>query len=462
MFFLSFPAARGSGSAMELRKVRKATAKKRVLDDQAAGQNQPHSKSARIVQKRSKKKADDDDDDDDDQEEREEEAEEQGIAGSEEEEEGEGEGQKEMVDNEEDKEEEEIDDDESSQLNDSSESGTMTLQQFTDIVLASEGLSVSAQHGKQITKATKVALARRELDQNEGLERKRRPVILENNNTVLKVKEEEEENNNGEVTAASLMRKNNELIVEVKSSPAGVAKPVVLSPRQPPGAHVLPGYYYSKNPRLASSVVVSVKPRVNPPPRPTPPQNRPPNAPRLVEEWLSKIPKHEDSAVLNLSTKSNPPVSRTTQVYLRPIPTTPRLSFGCSRSDSSTSVTLLPKKQQQPQQQQPQQQQVQQLPAVRSLGDATSPAAVSAAQKSPISSCGSSNHSGSNKGGGGLSPPRLEITRVDPSQTQTPSSKKVGRAEPFEASRALHMDVVRARALRDVQLAHTKDMHGNL
>jgi hypothetical protein len=56
---------------------------------------------------------------------------------------------------------------------------------------------------------------------------------------------------------------------------------------------------------------------------------------------------------------------------------------------------------------------------------------------------------------------RLEIKRVEtrPSETSGSSLKVVGRAFPIE--NATYRDTVKARALRDIQFAHTKDMHGN-
>jgi hypothetical protein len=53
---------------------------------------------------------------------------------------------------------------------------------------------------------------------------------------------------------------------------------------------------------------------------------------------------------------------------------------------------------------------------------------------------------------------RVESRAVDSSNSNS-SLKIVGRAFPFE--NATYRDSVKARALRDIQLAHTKDMHGN-
>jgi hypothetical protein len=55
----------------------------------------------------------------------------------------------------------------------------------------------------------------------------------------------------------------------------------------------------------------------------------------------------------------------------------------------------------------------------------------------------------------------LEIKRIESRAVDNSNSslKIVGRAFPFE--NATYRDSVKARALRDIQLAHTKDMHGN-
>lgn len=82
------------------------------------------------------------------------------------------------------------------------DNNTMTLEQFTDIVLASEGLAVEEK-----------AKVKKEMEE-------------ENNNSKSKT----------ESVVANLMQNNNDLIVEVKPTKA---KPVVLSPRQQPGSHIM-------------------------------------------------------------------------------------------------------------------------------------------------------------------------------------------------------------------------------
>lgn len=243
------------------------------------------------------------------------------------------------------------------------ESNTMTLEQFTDIVLASEGLS----------------LDKRATEKN-------------NNNNY---KADNRCQNEASKMVANLMQNNNDLIVEVSTchdlgkmsscshecpllhqvKPMSSPKPVVLSPRQPPGSHLLPHHLYKGKVSLSSSVVVSVKPRVQQ--NLLPPQNQPPKVlpssiefqrrgrilmsnliridskiPHLVEEWFSKMQppittqnNHETtvttksitdrneaskpSEALNLSVKTATATttsSKTTQVYLRPISTLPKLS----------------------------------------------------------------------------------------------------------------------------------------
>jgi len=331
----------------------------------------------------------------------------------------------------------------------SSEANTMTLRQFTDIVLASEGLANASQQKKAPVD-------------------NRRPIVLH-----AKVKEENNNRSTSESATASevvasLVKNNNDLIVEVKNgppssekAPSAQSKLVVLSPRQPPGSHLLPHYQQRKvAPFNANSVVVSVKPRVNAEPRPAPLQartgeqrrkfvpapstklegnrvppllGRAPNVPRLVEEWLNKIPaaagadaEVKDAGALNLSTKrvSAPPphhanVSKTTQVYLRPIPTPPKLSPATVIVGGTS-------------------------PKARSAnGGMTAPRPVRLHQYSPDSSHYSSNSP--------TSPGRIpmEISRVE----AVPN----GSTSPSPA----HAESVRARALRDVQVAHVKDIHGN-
>eukprot|EP00095_Tigriopus_kingsejongensis_P010213 snap_masked-scaffold78_size404448-processed-gene-2.3 protein:Tk10213 transcript:snap_masked-scaffold78_size404448-processed-gene-2.3-mRNA-1 annotation:"b-cell lymphoma 3-encoded protein" len=232
------------------------------------------------------------------------------------------------------------------------------------------------------------------------------------------------------------------------------SKPVVLSPRQPPGLlHHLP-QQQGQVPRgvLSSSVVVSVKPRMSPSPALANvilPPNKPPNISRMVEEWISKMPSTTSeggvikSEALNLSTK--PVISRTTQVYLRPIPTPPKLAMSSgsngqaalSSSGSGGQDRFLHRQ-----------------PSVDRTR--TPPHPVPSHQYSP------NNQSSSPKlvvQPPKLSPPRLEIKRVDKAASSSLPLRKVGRASPLEHS--VHLDSIKARALRDVQMAHTKDVHGN-
>lgn len=383
---------------MELRKVRKATAKKRILDKlnaNTASEDEPQVKVQKKLQRKKKPMKTDIDESDVDE------------------------------DNQDVKHGEHDDSEESTARNgekvddsvDQSETNTMTLEQFTDIVLASEGLSVDEQEK-----------ARR---QGQDKKTESKPVVLE----PISVKEE---NNNKTITAtnanemvANLMQNNNDLIVEVKKSPGKAAKPVVLSPRQPPGSHLLP-HHYTSNVSLSSSVVVSVKPRVHP----VPPQNKPPKIPHLVEEWFSKmqpplsekkpklLTRSASVEALNLSTKVMVSPGKTTQVYLRPIPTPPKLVSAKVGSCSSEppSVTISPK-----------------------LKSPIRPSSTSPGLLPKVK----------------MSPPRLEITKVN-GVVSSALTKKMGigrTSSPFES--AVHMESVRARAVRDVQFAHSKDMHGN-
>jgi hypothetical protein len=351
------------------------------------------------------------------------------------------------------------------------ENNTMTLEQFTEIVLASEGMTAA-----------------------EPMQR-RLPVVIERRNSSAASSSAMEENNNKKPAAAAsaasasemvanLIQNNNDLIVEVKPMRP---KPVVLSPRQPPGSHLLP-YQHNPNPSLSSSVVVSVKPRLSsksvpsssPPPPPTTsaaahpmPPNKPPNIPRMVEEWFSKMqpPITEQgpsstaptttTEALNLSTKTHSlgvtrgnsgsiATAKTTQVYLRPITMPPKLSSPTSTSSGggSSSVTISPK-----------QQYNTSLEKRAPLPPPMPP--LQQQRYSPAFDRFVSNSSSR------LSPPRLEIKKVDQlqqqpgrQQMQQTVKKQVGRATPFENN--MQLESVKARALRDVQLAHTKDMHGNL
>lgn len=219
-----------------------------------------------------------------------------------------------------------------------SESNTMTLEQFTDIVLASEGMT------------------------------------LNNNNKAVDQELQEAEREKKAMVATILQ--NKDLTVEVKSSKS---KPVVLSPRETHsnfGANsnsnnhhqVHNNHHHHHN----STVVVSVKPRVN---------TTRCNSTNLVEEWLQKMP-------------------------------------------TSTPT--------------------------------------------PPTGSGPSTTGGSGAGGGGgttLYEPEIALPTaalnlsVKSSQYSTSGSFK-----PVAAAATIKpciMEVSKSRAIRDIQLAHTKDVHGN-
>ncbi len=182
-----------------------------------------------------------------------------------------------------------------------SESNTMTLEQFTDIVLASEGM---------ISKEAK--------ENNNNVEVvKREPETVESE---TRPKSPEAAKNKEHSAMVATILQNKDLTVEVKKT--GKSKPVVLTPRQP-----LYAKQAAKNATAPSSsstsgnsVVVSVKPRVANTPVTLPPSGGLPSVPRLVEEWLKKMPAGEKSqkatenaaqitsvspdSALNLSTKS--------------------------------------------------------------------------------------------------------------------------------------------------------------
>ena len=282
---------------------------------------------------------------------------------------------------------------------------------------------------------------------------------------------------------ANLIQNNNDLIVEVKPMRP---KPVVLSPRQPPGAHLLP-YAHNPNPSLSSSVVVSVKPRLlsgSPAPaaaaqQPRLPPSKPQSIHRMMEEWFSKMqpPIAEQQALpppangreavpastspssaLNLSTKSPKDgltapkgLSRTTQVYLRHITTPPKLSSPVSTSSGNSSLAT------------------QKYNLEKRCATDASPTVATPMNK--------------------LSPPRLEVKKMEQKhfhqQRHQPQqqelviggegggggdgggvgvrahfSRQIGRAAPFEGQ--IQLQDARSRALRDVEMALTRDIHGNL
>ena len=372
-------------------------------------------------------------------------------------------------------------------------SNGLTLEQFTEIVLASEGMAPAAAAAAEAAEAAAASTA---ASCGQELRQQRLPIIAqrhagggggggkeENNNKRPPRRSSEDD------VVANLIQNNNDLIVEVKPMRP---KPVVLSPRQPPGAHLLP-YAHNPNPSLSSSVVVSVKPRLlsGSPPAPSAPaaptaptagQPRlPPSKPqsihRMMEEWFSKMqpPIAEQAAnapqeaapasssatspsassALNLSTKSPKEsltapkgMSRTTQVYLRPITTPPKLSSPVSTSSGNSSFAT-PKHNLEK----------------RAATDASPPVAFSMKK---------------------LSPPRLDVKMMEQRQRHQPRqqefaiggegggggadggggggrarfSRQIGRATPFEGHGQLHD--ARSRALRDVEMALTKDIHGNL
>lgn len=341
---------------------------------------------------------------------------------------------------------------------DISESNTMTLEQFTDIVLASEGLSSV----KKEPKSPKPVLIEERESPNAFPMGKQSPVgghkMKEENNNCNSTHSSNNNNSNNNNHSkhnlngtkktsdmvANLIQNNNDLIVEVKPM---TPKPVVLSPRQPPGfSHQHQGNIHKNV--LSSSVVVSVKPRIHPAPiSPSKvglPPSKPVNISRMVEEWISKMPSNSDGptpvksdCALNLCTKSGI-TSKTTQVYLRPIPTPPKISK--PNGQVAQMSTVSPKH----------------LSSFASSDNkqGSSPLHNKAhAQYSPNQSPKLVVKPPT------LSPPRLEIKKVERTSLPNSPMKKVGRASPFENS--VHLDSIKSRALRDVQLAHTKDVHGN-
>ncbi|XP_040574928.1 uncharacterized protein [Lepeophtheirus salmonis] len=198
-------------------------------------------------------------------------------------------------------------------------------------------------------------------------------------------------------------------------------KPVVLAPRTN-------GNYHHQTVTSSASVVVSVKPRIQPQKRRyPPPSGRLPSGSALVEEWFKKMkpplfkeeddddshPLHESPAAMNLSLKSKP-------VYLRP------------HKGPTSLVTV----------------------------SCNPPSHPPPYPKPP------------------LSPPRLEIKKISSSSDKSSSSKnRYYPHPPNKKSSHLHvynkpspqtdlvysdmMDAIKDRAVRDLHLAHTKDMHGN-
>ncbi len=219
-------------------------------------------------------------------------------------------------------------------------SNTMTLEQFTDIVLASEGMT------------------------------------LNNNNSI---NDEEKEELEKKAMVATILQ-NKDLTVEVKTYKS---KPVVLSPREN-------NAFNSRN-----SLIVSVKPRpqVNPSPTRYSSQN-------LVEEWLKKMP--------NL-----PPASSSE--------TTTTSSTALNLSVKKASSTA-----------QPQQQY------------SRNPGAFNQAIPTILQSSSSSSAIPTILQSSSSSSPTTSATTIKPISTALPKN-----------------DEFKSRALRDIQLAHTKDVHGN-
>jgi len=177
-----------------------------------------------------------------------------------------------------------------------SESNTMTLEQFTDIVLASEGMT------------------------------------LNNNN---KADQELQEEREKKAMVATILQ-NKDLTVEVKSSKS---KPVVLSPRET-HSNFVGAAKNSKNQIIHnnhhhhhhnSTVVVSVKPRVN---------TTRCNSTNLVEEWLQKMPTSTPTP----PTGSGPSTTGGTTLYEPEITTTPTaaLNLSVKSAQYSTSGSFKP------------------------------------------------------------------------------------------------------------------------
>ena len=366
-----------------------------------------------------------------------------------------------------------------------SNSNGLTLEQFTEIVLASEGMAPAAAAAAEEAAAAAAAeavAASTVASCGQELRQQRLPIIpqrqvgggggkVENNNKRPSRRSSEDE------VVANLIQNNNDLIVEVKPMRP---KPVVLSPRQPPFAHLLP-YPHNPNPSLSSSVVVSVKPRLlsGSPPAPVAtaaqprlPPSKPQSIHRMMEEWFSKMqpPITEQasntseaapvstspsaSSAINLSTKSPEEgstalkgMSRTTQVYLRPITTPPKLSSPVSTSSGNSSVAT-------------QKYNMAKRPTI------DSPPKVETSVKK--------------LGSPGLEVQKMEQKSVHRQRYQPRQQelvigcevgdgrcggrahflRQIGRATPFEGQ--IQQQDARSRALRDVEMALTRDIHGNL
>lgn len=140
-------------------------------------------------------------------------------------------------------------------------SNTMTMEQFADIVLASEGMTLNNNNDSGVSVAAGET-ASSEMTAKEELEKK--------------------------AMVATILQ-NKDLTVEVKTAKS---KPVVLSPRE--NASKFNNYHNH-------SVVVSVKPRTIHPQQQQPSRY---NSKNLVEEWLKKLPTPDSSSASPISTSS--------------------------------------------------------------------------------------------------------------------------------------------------------------
>ena len=330
-------------------------------------------------------------------------------------------------------------------------SNGMTLEQFTEIVLASEGMAAAA------AAAASVAVpAAPSTSCGQEMRLQRLPIIAHRCAHAGNGEEDKESIRppSEDDLVANLIENNNDLIVEMKPMRP---KPVVLSPRQPPGSHLLP-YAHNPNPSLSTSVVVSVKPRLcNQPPSgssasqlPRLPPSKPQNIQRMMEEWFSKmqppiaeqalpalanVSSTSSAAAINLSTKSpkdcsSAPkgLSQTTQVYPRPITTPPKLSSPTSTSSGNSSLPI----------------QKYNLEK-RSALARNVPATAVTSNKMEIKEMEDKLfHREQHQNGSGKVSFSRQISNTTCSETQ------------------IQLQDARLRALRDVEMALTRDMHGNL
>merc|ERR1712110_512474 len=144
-------------------------------------------------------------------------------------------------------------------------SNTMTLEQFTDIVLASEGMTLN--NNNECTNSS--------LGLGSGGATPS-PNIGGITKLVSECNSPSKEEIEKKAMVATILQ-NKDLTVEVKTAKS---KPVVLSPRENNG-HVASFKHHN-------SVVVSVKPRQHSQPHHQQPQHT--RSQNLVEEWLQKMP----------------------------------------------------------------------------------------------------------------------------------------------------------------------------